>query len=94
MAGADAWLINGQCAQRSAQLPDVEYRLVRVIGSVLGVSWSQLNLNVQTGSPPFHARSRLGCLYRFIGQGLASPGSLDQNDCLTRVPIGYIVNLD
>jgi hypothetical protein len=44
-------VINGQCAQDPSQFTDVEYRLVRVIGSVLGVGWSQLNLNVQTGSP-------------------------------------------
>lgn len=45
-------VINGQCAQLSSQLTDVEYHLVRVIGGVLGLGWSQLNLNVQTGSPP------------------------------------------
>ncbi len=45
-------VINGQCAQDPSQFPDVKYRLVRVIGSVIGVGWSQLNLNVQTGSPP------------------------------------------
>ena len=44
-------VINGQCAQQSSQLTDVEYRLVRVIGSVLGLGWSQVNPNVQTGSP-------------------------------------------
>ena len=44
-------VINGQCAVKSAQLPDVEYRLVRVLGQVLGVGWSQLNLNVLTGNP-------------------------------------------
>ena len=44
-------VINGQCVQQSSQLTDVEYRLVRVIGGVLGVGWSQLDLNVQTGSP-------------------------------------------
>src|SRR5580704_774462 len=44
-------VINGQCAQQSSQLTDVEYRLVRMIGEVLGLGWSQLNLNVQTGSP-------------------------------------------
>lgn len=44
-------VINGQCVQQSSQLTDVESRLVRVIGSVLGVGWSQLNLNVQTGKP-------------------------------------------
>jgi hypothetical protein len=44
-------VINGQCAQQSSQLTDVEYRLVRVIGNVLGLGWSQLNVNVQAGSP-------------------------------------------
>ena len=45
-------VINGQCAQQSAQLTDVEYRLVRVLGGVLGLDWSQLNTNVITGTPP------------------------------------------
>ncbi len=45
-------VINGQCALLSSQLTDVEYRLVRVLGSVIGLGWSQLNLNVITGDPP------------------------------------------
>ncbi|MFZ0286012.1 MAG: IPT/TIG domain-containing protein [Terriglobales bacterium] len=45
-------VLNGNCAQTSSQLPDVEYRLVRVLGRVLGLDWSQLNLNVLTGNPP------------------------------------------
>ncbi|HZW80753.1 MAG TPA: IPT/TIG domain-containing protein, partial [Candidatus Deferrimicrobiaceae bacterium] len=44
-------VINGQCALQPAQLTDVEYRLVRVLGNVLGVGWSQLNVNVSTGNP-------------------------------------------
>ncbi|MGB8832474.1 MAG: Ig-like domain-containing protein [Candidatus Sulfotelmatobacter sp.] len=44
-------VINGQCAVQSSQLTDVEYRLVRVLGNVLGLGWSQLNLNVITGYP-------------------------------------------
>jgi hypothetical protein len=44
-------VINGQCATQSSQLTDVEYRLVRVLGSVLGLDWSQMNLNVITGNP-------------------------------------------
>ena len=44
-------VLNGNCAQTSSQLPDVEYRLVRVLGRVLGLDWSQLNLNVLTGNP-------------------------------------------
>ncbi len=45
-------VINGQCAQQSSQLSDVEYRLVRVIGSLLGLGWSQVNPNVLTRTPP------------------------------------------
>jgi len=44
-------VINGQCALQSSQLTDVEYRLVRVLGSVIGMGWSQMNLNVITGNP-------------------------------------------
>ncbi|MGA8215315.1 MAG: Ig-like domain-containing protein, partial [Candidatus Sulfotelmatobacter sp.] len=45
-------VINGQCALLSSQLTDVEYRLVRVLGGVLGLGWSQMNLNVLTLNPP------------------------------------------
>jgi len=44
-------VINGQCALQSSQLTDVEYRLVRVLGNILGLGWSQLNLNVMTDNP-------------------------------------------
>jgi hypothetical protein len=44
-------IINGNCAQTSSQLPDVKYRLVRVLGRVLGLDWSQVNLNVITRIP-------------------------------------------
>lgn len=45
-------VINGQCILNSSQQPDVEYRLVRVLGRVLGLDWSQVNLNVITNNPP------------------------------------------
>jgi hypothetical protein len=44
-------VINGNCAATSAQLPDVQYRLVRVLGRILGLGWSQANVNVLTRSP-------------------------------------------
>jgi hypothetical protein len=43
-------VINGNCVVQLPD-PDVEYRLVRVLGRVLGLGWSQMNLNVQTGNP-------------------------------------------
>ena len=45
-------ILNGICAQTSSQLPDLQYHLVRVIGRVLGLDWSQANLNVITRNPP------------------------------------------
>jgi hypothetical protein len=44
-------VINGMCALSNNQLTDVEYRLVRVLGEVLGLGWSQVNDNVLTGNP-------------------------------------------
>lgn len=44
-------VINGRCAQQSSQLTDLQYRLQRTIGSVLGLGWSQLNPNVIVGNP-------------------------------------------
>lgn len=44
-------VINGQCALASAQILEVQYRLERTIGTVLGLGWSQLNLNVIVGNP-------------------------------------------
>jgi hypothetical protein len=43
-------VLNGNCVVQLPN-PDVEYRLVRVLGQVLGLGWSQTNLNVQTGIP-------------------------------------------
>ena len=44
-------VINGNCAATSSQLPDLQYHLVRTIGRVLGLDWSQANLNVITRKP-------------------------------------------
>ena len=44
-------ILNGNCALTSADLPLLRYRLVRMIGRVLGLDWSQLNDNVVSGSP-------------------------------------------
>ena len=45
-------VINGNCAQSTSQQTDVEYRLVRVLGRILGLDWSQVNDNVFTHNPP------------------------------------------
>ena len=53
-------VLNGQCAQQSSQLTDVQYRLVRTLGLVLGVGYSQLNVNVITNNPPATAGDLAG----------------------------------
>ncbi|HYA24262.1 MAG TPA: IPT/TIG domain-containing protein [Terriglobales bacterium] len=45
-------VLNGNCLQSSSQQTDVEYRLVRILGVVLGLDWSQVNDNVFTHNPP------------------------------------------
>lgn len=45
-------IINGVCAATTAQLPDVQYRLVRVLARCFGLGWSQADVNVLTGDPP------------------------------------------
>lgn len=65
-------VLNGNCVVQLPD-PDVEYRLVRVLGQVLGLGWSQTNLNVQTHIPPptdndyvgfsiMHATDLLNCV--------------------------------
>jgi len=44
-------VLNGNCVVQLPD-PDVEYRLVRVLGQVLGLGWSQMNVNIQTHTPP------------------------------------------
>jgi hypothetical protein len=53
-------ILDGKCAKTAASLPDLKYRLVRVLGQVFGLGWSQLNLNVITNSPPPTADDRAG----------------------------------
>jgi hypothetical protein len=59
-------VINGNCASTSAQLPDVKYRLVRVLGRVLGVGWSQTNPSPSTqdlgGFTIMHATDPISCV--------------------------------
>jgi len=40
-------IMNGNCAQTAAQLPDVKYRLVRMLGRVLGLDWSEVDAEAE-----------------------------------------------
>ena len=53
-------ILDGKCVKTLASLPDLKYRLVRVLGRVFGLGWSQLDLNVITNSPPPTSDDRAG----------------------------------
>ena len=59
-------VLNGNCASTSTQLPDVKYRLVRTLGRVLGLGWSQTSINPSgqdlNGFTIMHATDALGCV--------------------------------
>lgn len=44
-------VLNGVCVQTATDMPLLRYRLIRAIGRVLGLGWSQLNENVVSGTP-------------------------------------------
>ena len=89
-------VINGQCAQHSSQLTDVEYRLVRVIGSVIGLGWSQVNPNVLTrtplptssdylGFPVMHSIDPLNCVPITLCYGNPYRLAMDDSASLSRL---------
>jgi hypothetical protein len=89
-------ILNGICAQTSSQLPDVEYRLVRVLGGVLGLGWSQLNDNVFTRSPGpttadyagltiMHAVDPISCVPISLCYSNADQPKLDDRAALSRL---------
>ncbi len=45
-------VINGVCVADTSKLLDVRYRLARTLGRVMGLGWSQADLNVITRTPP------------------------------------------
>jgi len=53
-------ILHGKCATTSTSLPDLKYRLVRVLGQVFGLGWSQLNVNAITGTPQADGRRLAG----------------------------------
>jgi IPT/TIG domain-containing protein len=89
-------ILNGICAQTSTQLPDMTYRLVRVLGRVLGLDWSQMNLNVFTHSPAptssdyagltiMHAVDPINCVPISICYPNADQPKMDDRAALSRL---------
>src|ERR1700731_3273132 len=89
-------IINGICAATSAQLPDVQYRLVRVIGRILGLGWSQANVNVLTripvptsadlaGFPVMHFSDPISCVPISLCYIIAAIPKMDDSNALARL---------
>jgi hypothetical protein len=71
-------VLDGKCALTSSTLPDMKYHLVRVLGQVFGLGWSQLNLNAITGSP--HPTQ----------DDLAGFPVMHEQDLLSRIPVPFV----
>ena len=89
-------VLNGVCAQTSQQLPDLRYRLVRVLGRVLGLDWSQMNVNVFTRNPApsqadydgltiMHAQDPINCVPIAICYANADQPKMDDRAALSRL---------
>ncbi len=89
-------VINGVCAAQTTQLPDVQYRLVRVLGRTLGLGWSQANVNVLTrnpvptsddyaGFPVMHFADPISCVPISVCYPNASVPKLDDTTALARM---------
>ena len=89
-------VINGVCAATTPQLADVQYRLVRVVGRVIGLGWSQANVNVLTLKPPpisddyagfpvMHFSDPISCVPITVCYGSAAVPKMDDADALVRL---------
>jgi hypothetical protein len=89
-------ILNGNCAQTSTQLPDLKYRLVRVLGRVLGLDWSQVNVNVITRNPVpkpedfagftiMHALDGINCVPISVCYSGADQPKMDDRAALSRL---------
>jgi hypothetical protein len=89
-------IVDGKCATTSASLPDLKYRLVRVLGQVFGLGWSQLNVNAITGTPQptaddlaglpvMHARDLPSCVPISKCYPLADQPKMDDRAALGRL---------
>lgn len=89
-------VLDGKCALTQAAAADLKYRLVRALGQVLGLGWSQLNLNVTTqipsptaddyaGFPVMHAQDLPYCIPISNCYPSADQPKMDDRAALARV---------
>jgi IPT/TIG domain len=89
-------VINGVCAATAVQRPDIQYRLIRVIGRTLGLGWSQANVNVLTrkplpasadfaGFPLMHFADPISCVPVTICYPNPAAPAMDDTNALARL---------
>ena len=85
-------VINGSCVQNSAQtsqFADLKYRLVRVLGRVLGLDWSQANLDPSAadagGFPLMHSYDPATCVPISKCYANADQPKMDDRAALSRL---------
>lgn len=69
-------ILNGDCAATADQLVDLKYRLVRTLGRVLGLGWSQTKVNPTTADLPgfslMHETDPISCVPISVCYGAAA----------------------
>jgi len=95
-------VINGVCVAQTSQVPDVRYRLTRTLGRVLGLGWSQADVNVITrnpvpvpddfeGFPVMHFLDPVGCAPVSICYPDAEVPKMDDRAAISRLyPVGAV----
>jgi IPT/TIG domain-containing protein len=89
-------VLDGKCAASANSLPDLKYHLVRALGQVLGLGWSQLNLDAISnlspptaddiaGLPVMHERDVSNCLPITTCRANADQPKMDDRAALSRL---------
>src|SRR5262249_42168534 len=81
-------VLNGNCATTSSQLPDLKYRLVRRLGRVFVLGWSQTILNPtlsDVGVSVMHATDPVSCVPITVCYTTPDTPKMDDRASLSRL---------
>lgn len=89
-------VVNGVCATDATHVANTQYRLTRVLGQVIGLGWSQANVNVSTFVPPptpqdysgfpvMHERDRPSCYPISVCDASAETPRMDDRASISRL---------
>jgi hypothetical protein len=89
-------VVNGVCATDATHVANTQYKLTRVLGQVIGLGWSQANVNVSTfvplptpqdysGFPVMHALDRPNCYPISVCDASAEVPRMDDRASISRL---------